>query len=509
MANIIIDTEITKDSKKISRHIYGHFAEHLGRCIYDGFYVGEDSSIPNTRGIRNDIVEALKKIKIPNLRWPGGCFADEYHWKDGIGPKDKRPVTINTHWGEVLEDNSFGTHEFFDLCEQLGCEPCICGNVGSGTVQEMKNWIEYITFDGKSTLAELRRTNGKEKPWKIKYWDIGNENWGCGGTMSAEYYSDLYCQYSTYCKNLPGNQLYKIASGITKEYPIDTILHWYDVLLKKTIPQNNLGAYENNLIIHGITFHCYTRAGFEAPSIKFNKRRWYSTMQNALQHEKIIEKIIGIMDIHDPRNSVSLIVDEWGTWWRAEEGTNPKFLYQQNSMRDALVASLHLDMFNNHCDRIHMANIAQTINVLQAMILTQDEKMLLTPSYHVFDMYQVHQDATLLPTTITSEKCEQGKKNLFAIHGSASIDDEQKIHVSLSNIELDDAIDISIEFSHIELKDRKISARILRGEKMNSHNTFDNPDQVKPKNFDSSNFEVERNKLSLKMPSMSIIVIEL
>jgi len=509
MANIIIDTEVTKDSKKISKHIYGHFAEHIGRCIYDGFYVGEDSPIPNTRGIRNDVVEVLKKIKIPNLRWPGGCFADEYHWKDGIGPKEKRPTTINTHWGEVLEDNSFGTHEFFDLCEQLECEPCICGNVGSGTIQEMANWIEYITFDGKSTLAELRRTNGRDKPWKIKYWGVGNENWGCGGNMSTEYYTDLYCQYSTYCKNLSGNQLYKIASGITKEYPIEDLLHWYDVLLKEAISHNKMAAVLGNYMIQGVTFHCYTRAGYESPAIKFKKRRWYSTMHEALQHEEIIEKIIAIMDKYDPTNVVSLIVDEWGTWWKSEKGTNPAFNYQQSSMRDALVAALHLDMFNNHCDRIHMANIAQTINVLQAMILTKGEKMLLTPSYHVFDMYQVHHDATLLSTTITSEKCEQGKKNLIAIHGSASIDDEQKIHVSLSNIELDEAIDISIKFSQMDLKNRKISARIFRGEKMNSHNTFKSPDQVKPKDFDSSNFKIEGNKLSFKMPSMAIIIIEL
>ncbi len=509
MANITINTEVTKDSKKISKHIYGHFAEHIGRCIYDGFYVGEDSSIPNKNGIRTDIVDALKKIKIPNLRWPGGCFADDYHWKDGIGPKEERPATVNSHWGQVIEDNSFGTHEFFDLCEQLECEPIFAGNVGSGTIQEMANWIEYITFDGKSTLAELRRTNGRDEPWKIKYWGVGNENWGCGGNMSAEYYSDLYCQYSTYCKNLSGSQLYKIASGITKEYPIEDILHWYDVLLKKAISHNKMGAVLGNYMIQGITFHCYTRAGYESPSLKFKKRRWYTTMHEALHHEVLIDKIIAIMDKYDPTNVVSLIVDEWGTWWKSEEGTNPEFNFQQNSMRDALVAALHLDMFNNHCDRIHMANIAQIINVLQAMVLTEGEKMLLTPSYHVFDMYQVHQDTTLLPISITSEKCDQGKKNLNAIHGSASLDDEQKIHVTLSNIDLEDAIDISIKFSQIELKDRIISARILRGEKMNSHNTFESPDQVKPKEFDISNFKLEGNKLSFKIPTMSIIVIEL
>jgi alpha-N-arabinofuranosidase len=503
MATIVVNTEVTKDSKKISRHIYGQFAEHLGRCIYDGFYVGEDSSIPNTRGIRNDIVDTLKKIKIPNLRWPGGCFADEYHWKDGIGPKEKRPRTINTHWGGVIEDNSFGTHEFFDLCDQLECEPYICGNVGSGTVHEMAQWIEYINFDGKSSMVELRRDNGRQDPWKIKYWGVGNENWGCGGSMTPEYYSDLYCQYSTYCKNLSGNNLYRIACGPPGEYQIGDVLNWVDVLLKRTSFVSSFAP-----IIQGISLHYYTRAGFRKAT-EFKEKRWVLTMKKSLYIEDLLTNISEIMDKHDPNKKIGLIVDEWGTWWNVERGTNPGFLYQQNTMRDALVAALHLDIFNKHCDRVHMANIAQTINVLQAMILTKGEEMILTPTYHVFDLYQVHQDATLLPISIISEIYVEGKQNLYAIHGSASIDDNQKIHVSLCNIDHENAYDISIEFSQIELNDKKISARLLRGEKMNSHNTFDNPDQVKIKDFDSSNFKIEGKSLSFKMPSMSIIVIEL
>ena len=509
MAKINIDTVVTKDSKKISRHIYGHFAEHLGRCIYDGFYVGEGSSIPNTRGIRNDIVDALKKINIPNLRWPGGCFADEYHWMDGIGAKEKRIATINTHWGGVIETNHFGTHEFFDLCEQLECEPYICGNVGSGTVKEIAQWVEYISFDGKSTIADLRRVNGREKPWNIKYWGVGNENWGCGGNMSAEYYSDLFCRYSTYCKNLSGNQLYKIASGITKEYPLETILQWYDVLLEKTIPHNQLGAYSGNFMIHGVSFHCYTRAGFNNPATNFNKKKWFVAMKDALNNLKLIMEIMKIMDKYDPNKNIGLIIDEWGTWWAVEPGTNPGFLYQQNSMRDALVAALHLDFFNNHCDRVHMANIAQTVNVLQAMILTKGEKMLLTPTYHVFDMYKVHQDATLLPTILTTDDCGKGKTRLPSISSSASIDENQKIHITINNIDPDDAQDISIEFSHINLKERAINASILRGENMNSHNTFENPSEVKPKKLDTTTFSVGANGLNFKMPSMAIIVIEL
>jgi alpha-N-arabinofuranosidase len=502
MAKITITTDIEKSSRnKISRHIYGHFAEHLGRCIYDGFWIGEDSSIPNTRGIRKDIVEALKKLKIPNLRWPGGCFADEYHWKDGIGPPKSRPTTINTHWGGVLENNHFGTHEFFDLCEQLGCEPYICGNVGSGSIQEMAQWIEYITFKGKSTMAELRKKNGRDIPWKIKYWAIGNENWGCGGNMTAEYYADLYWRYSTYCKDFSGNKLYKVACGPVGEYPLEWVLDWVDVLMKR-----NLSILVFGSMIHGLALHYYTRAGFGASATKFNENKWVLTMEKALYMEELIIKISEIMDKYDPNKNVDLIIDEWGTWWRVEKGTNPGFLYQQNTMRDALVASLSLDIFNRHCDRVHMANIAQTVNVLQAMILTKGEEMILTPTYHVFEMYKVHQEAILLPMDIKSEIY---KKELPAIHGSASMDDSGKIHISLCNIDPNNEIDVSIELSQTDLEHKNCKAQILRGDQMNAHNTFESPEIIKPVEFSSADFNIGKSQLNFKMPSMAIMVINI
>ncbi len=501
MAKITINTEKQRKKKTISKHIYGHFSEHLGRCIYDGFWVGEDSSIPNTQGIRNDIVEALRKINIPNLRWPGGCFADEYHWKDGIGPREMRPTMINTHWGGLTENNHFGTHEFFDLCDQLGCEPYICGNVGSGTVQEMAQWIEYMTFEGKSPMADLRRENGREEPWKIKYWGVGNENWGCGGNMTAEYYSDLFCRYSTYCRGFSGNRLYKVACGPVGEYPMDFVLHWTEVLMKRVATR-----MAEIPLIHGLSLHYYTRAGFGTSATKPSQKKWALTMKKALYMDELLVKIKEVMNKYDPYKRISLIVDEWGCWWRVEKGTNPSFLYQQNTMRDALVASLHLDIFNLHCDRVHMTNIAQTVNVLQALILTKDEKMILTPTYHVFEMYKVHQDATLIPIDIKSEIYN---KELPAIHGSSSIDKEDKIHVSLCNIDPNNDIDVSIEFTRTDLENKSLTASILRGVQINSHNTFDSPENIKPKEFDSSRFKVGKNELNFKMPSMAIIVIEI
>ncbi|MHA2180193.1 MAG: alpha-N-arabinofuranosidase [Promethearchaeota archaeon] len=499
MAKIVINTKIEPSEKKvISKHIYGHFAEHLGRCIYDGIWVGENSSIPNTNGIRNDIVEALRNIKIPNIRWPGGCFADEYHWKDGIGPKENRPRRINTHWGGVIEKNHFGTHEFFDLCDQLNCEPYICGNVGSGSIEEMSQWIEYITSDSSSSLAEQRRKNGRQDPWSIKYWGVGNENWGCGGNMTAEYYSDLFLRYTTYCRNFSGNTLYKIACGPYGGFPLDSILHWVETIMKKA----RFG------LIHGLSLHYYILAGAN-PATDMNEKRWAVTMERALYMDTLISKISSIMDKYDDSKKIGLIVDEWGTWWAVKEGTNPNFLYQQNTLADALVASLHLDIFNNHCNRVHMANIAQTVNVLQSMILTEGKKKLLTPTYHVFDMYKVHQENSLLPMRIKSEEHTHGTITIAAIHGSTSIDSDNQLYVSLCNTNPSDSIEIEIEFSDFVLENREIKAKILTSEEMDAHNTFDAPETIKPVEFPKKHLSIKGTTLSFKMPSKAVLIIKI
>ena len=504
MAQIVIDTEI-KEKKIISKHIYGHFAEHLGRCIYDGLWVGEDSSIPNIKGFRKDIIEALRRIKIPVLRWPGGCYADYYHWMDGIGPRDRRPSTVNTQWGNVTDDNHFGTHEFMELCELLGCEPYICGNVGSGTVQEMRQWIEYLTHDGKSQMADLRRSNGRIEPWKIKYWGVGNENWGCGGSMRAEYYTDLFLRYSTFCADYGDNKLYKIACGPAGNLPLKWLERWVEEILVRITPVSAFG-FE---IIHGISLHYYTFEGDlinKGSATDFSEKDWATVMRRTLHMEKYISRIKRIMETHDPQNKIGLIVDEWGAWYEVEPGTNPHFLFQQNTMRDAMVAALNFNIFNRHCDRVHMANIAQVVNVVQAPILTRGAKMILTPTFHVFDMYKVHQDALLLGMDITSETY---KRKIPAIHSSASQNANGDIHISLCNINPNNSINISIKFPSINLNDKKFSATILRGDQMNAHNTFDSPKNVQPKAFDVSNFEIGGSELQFKMPSIAILVIKL
>jgi len=486
-ASIVVNADLGKDV--ISRHIYGHFSEHLGRCIYEGYWVGEDSDIPNTRGIRNDIVEALKKTAIPNLRWPGGCFADEYHWIDGIGPRDQRPTMINTHWGGVTEDNSFGTHEFLDLCEQLNTEPYICGNVGSGSVEEMSKWVEYINFDGISPMADLRRANGRDEPWGVKYWGVGNENWGCGGNMTAEFYADLYKRYATYCRSYGGKKLLKIAGG-----PYGDEYHWTETLMKN-VPHD---------LMSGISIHYYTTEWSDQSSATdFGEAEYFDILQLCLKFEDFLDRHISIMDRYDPEKSVALLVDEWGVWHQVEPGTNPGFLYQQNSLRDAIVAALSLNYFNERCERIKMANIAQTINVLQALVLTDEEKMLLTPTYHVFEMFKVHHDATLLPVNLETPDYEFNEMTLPMISCSASKSPDGKINISLVNIDPNNETDLALDIRGSDTGD--VSGRILKAEKVNSINTFDDPNQVEPEDF--SEVTLKKGTLTLKVPAKSIIVL--
>lgn len=478
-------------SHRINRNIYGHFSEHLGRCIYEGIWVGEDSAIPNTEGFRNDVLKALKDMRIPVLRWPGGCFADEYHWEDGIGPKEARKRMINTHWGGVVENNHFGTHEFMRLCELLECEPYICGNLGSGTVREMQEWVEYMTFDGESPMANLRRTNGREKPWHLKYFGVGNENWGCGGSMRPEYYADEYRRYQTYVRNFGENRIYRIACG-----PNSADYNWTEVMMR-----------EAGRFMDGLSLHYYTVPGAswqdKGSAVVFDAEEWFVTLQKTLQMEELLEKHSAIMDKYDPEKRVGLIVDEWGTWFNVEPGTNPGFLYQQNTLRDALVAGVNFNLFNNHCERVQMANIAQTVNVLQAVILTEGDRMLLTPTYHVFEMFKVHQDATMIPVTLQSEQYSRGEAEIPQISASASRDDKGVVHISLCNLHPEKTGSVRCMLKDVKI--RSVSGRVLTADGINAHNTFDNPNNIIPVSFDS--FSIDTDGLLVELPAKSVVVL--
>lgn len=473
----------------INKNIYGHFAEHLGHCIYGGFYVGDTNKIiPNTEGVRNDVIAALRKLKIPVLRWPGGCFADTYHWKDGIGPKDKRPAMVNKWWGGVTEDNSFGTHDFLNMCEALGADPYVSGNVGSGTVQELADWYQYTTFDGKSPMSDLRKANGRGKPWNVKLWGIGNEAWGCGGNMRPEYYADIFRKYVTFL----GGGAFKIASGANS-----TDFNWTETLMK------NIPLY----MIDGIGMHHYSVIDWDHKSsaTNFTEQEYFTTMKRACMMEELVTKHSAIMDKYDPEKKVALVVDEWGGWYDVEPGTNPGFLYQQNTMRDAMIAGVTLNIFNNHADRVRMANLAQTINVLQAVILTDKEKIVLTPTYHVMEMYNVHQDATLLPVSVKSDDYILGTEKLPAISVSASKDKNGLVHISLVNIDAEKSRDISVEMRGSKFT--SITGRILVSAKIQDHNDFDNPDKVMPVAFTGA--RINGKTLSVKMQPASVVVLEL
>jgi alpha-N-arabinofuranosidase len=467
---------------KIHKDIYGCFSEHLGRCIYEGTYVGEDSPIENVKGMRRDVVNALKDMGIPVLRWPGGCFADEYHWKDGIGPKETRKRMINTHWGGVVEDNSFGTHEFFELCEQLGCEPYVCGNVGSGTVQEMSEWVEYMTSDADSPMANLRRENGRDKPWNLTYFGVGNENWGCGGYMTAEFYADQYRRYAIYVRNYGATpRVQKIAGGANSfDY------NWTDVLMRQAAGR-----------MDGLSFHYYTPNGGRL-ALDFDDGEYYRVIRDAFRMEELVRNHGEIMNRYDPEKRVALIVDEWGIWHKVEEGTNPGFLYQQNTLRDAMVAALTLNVFNKHSDRVRMANIAQTINVLQSVALTDGEDMLLTPTYFVFKMYKDHQNNTLLGSYITTPNIGDGY--LPQLQESASVCEDGTIISTLVNTSLTDTAEIACQVA--DFKVSEITAEILTGD-CHDHNTFEKKDAIKTVAF--TDFTPTADGFTTAIPPCSVV----
>jgi alpha-L-arabinofuranosidase len=476
---------------RIDPAIYGQFAEHLGTLVYGGIWVGENSPTPNTRGYRNDVLAALKELGVPVLRWPGGCFADEYHWRDGIGPRESRPRRVNTHWGGVVEDNSFGTHEFMEFAELLGADAYVNGNVGTGTPQEMADWIEYLTSDTDSTLAQLRRKNGRDKPWKVKYFAVGNETWGCGGGMRPEYYADLYRHYVTFLKAPEGTKPIRIASGAN-----GSGLPWTEVMMR-----------EATKFMDAISVHYYTlptgKWDKKGAATNFTEDEWWNTLQRTQRMEWIVTEHSKIMDKYDPGKRVGLYVDEWGTWYDVEPGTNPGFLYQQNTLRDAIVAGVNLNIFHAHADRVRMTNIAQMVNVLQAMILTDGDKMLLTPTYHVFHMYKPFRGAMQLPVELTAPRRKVNDVDLATLSVSAARDAAGRLHIALVNLDPRAALDARVEIAGA--KPRGLAGRILTAAAMDANNTFARPSAVKPAAFDAA--RVNGEVIRVTVPARSVIVL--
>ncbi len=478
---------------KIDRHIYGQFAEHLGRGIYEGVWVGPKSKIPNTRGFRNDVVAALRELHVPVVRWPGGCFADEYHWRDGIGARAKRPVTLNTNWGGVPEPNEFGTHEFLDFAEMIGADAYIDANLGTGTPHEMAEWLQYMTSDKPTSLTAERARNGHPNPWKIAYFAVGNEAWGCGGNMTPDHYVDLYKQYANFLKAPRGARPVLIASGGN-----DNDTSWAEALTSKV--HRDMGA---------ISFHYYTIPGDrwenKGRAIGFGEDQWISTLAHTLRMDDFITQNSAVMDKYDPERKIGFAVDEWGTWYDPEPGREPGFLYQQNTLRDAVVAALNFNIFHRHADRVHMANIAQMVNVLQAMILTNGPRMVLTPTYHVFRMFGPFQDATFLPAEVQSPRYQLGNVSVPAVSLSAARTATGATVVALVNLDPGKAMPVSLALAGAV--PTQASGEILTAAAMDGRNTFDAPDAVHPVPFTGAS--LAGGKLSLILPPKSVVVLTL
>ncbi|OFC70295.1 alpha-N-arabinofuranosidase [Alteromonas confluentis] len=483
---ITVDADPSVTGPVISKNIYGQFAEHLGYGIYEGLWVGKDSTIPNTEGFRSDVVGALKELHVPVIRWPGGCFADEYHWRDGIGPQKDRPVKVNTNWGGVEEDNQVGTHEIFTLTEMLGADMYLNINLGSGTVKEMADWVEYITADNNSTLAQERRKNGRDKPWSLPFIGIGNEAWGCGGHMSPEYYVDLYRQFGTFVKTSQKPYPTLVASGGT-----DGKSEWTDILSKK------LGERTD-----AISFHYYTLPtgdwNDKGEATGFDSDMWFKTMDRTYKMKGYLEENLAFLEKNDPDNKIAFYVDEWGTWYNALEGTNPGFLIQQNSLRDAVITAVNLNLFHDHADRVKMTNIAQMVNVLQAMILTDEDKMLLTPTYHVFRMYRVFQDAVSVPAEVSEGEYRQGDVSLPATTVSVAKGEDGGVYVAMVNMDPEEASSVTLNIDGVKGGDLEL----LTANTMDAHNTFSKPELVKP-------VRVSFSGTTVKLPPKAVAVAKL
>jgi alpha-N-arabinofuranosidase len=496
-----LSVDASKAGAKIDRNIFGQFAEHLGHGIYEGIWVGTDSAIPNTRGIRNDVVAALRALKVPNIRWPGGCFADEYHWRKGVGPADRRVVSLNPNWGGVIEPNTFGTREFMDFLDQIGSEAYISVNVGSGTPQEAAEWLEYLTTAQPTTLAKERAANGHAAPYKVAYLGIGNESWDCGGNMTPDYYLSQLKIYSRFVRNFnPAQQnkqqMLKIAVGPGGDGPRWT--EWTEAVMKAY--QQHTWSWD----MSGLSMHSYTVVRWPPSfaSVGFGEAEYSQILKSTMEMEGLVNKHSAIMDKYDPQKKVALVVDEWGGWYAPLPGSNPGFLVQQNSLRDAILAALNLNIFARHADRVRMANIAQMINVLQAMIMTDKEKMVLTPTYYVFKMYVPFQDATFLPVEFNAGTYVHGDISLPRVDAIAAKDSSGKLWLAITNVDPNQPAEVEASLAGISAK--SALGEMLTALKVDSVNTFDAPNTVVPRGV---SVQVKGGRLALKLEPTSVTVI--
>jgi alpha-N-arabinofuranosidase len=497
---VALAVDASRSGVKIDRNLFGQFAEHLGHGIYEGVWVGPDSKVPNTRGIRSDVVTALRALKVPNVRWPGGCFADEYHWRKGVGPR--RAVTLNPNWGGVTESNAFGTHEFMDFLDQIGAEAYVSINVGSGTAQEGAEWLEYMTAPAPTTLAEERAGNGHPAPYEVAYLGIGNESWDCGGNMTPDYYLGQLKAYARFVRNYnpaqqqDPNRMLKIAVGPGGDGPRWT--EWTETIMKAW--QGRSWSWD----MDGLSMHNYTVVRWPPAykSVGFGEPEYAEILKATLDMDRLVATHSAIMDKYDPEKKIALVVDEWGGWYAPLPGSNPGFLVQQNSLRDAILAALNLNIFARHADRVRMANIAQMVNVLQAMILTDKEKMVLTPTYHIFRMYVPFQDAAFVPVSFDAGTYSHGNVTLPRVDAIAAKDEAGKLWLAVTNVDPNRAV--GIEASLAGVAPKSAAGETLTAPKVDSVNTFEAPGAVAPKPISAT---INGGKVTLTLEPRSVTVI--
>lgn len=508
-APIRLTVEAKGEGPKIDRNIFGQFAENLGTGIYGGVWVGEESPIPNVRGIRSDVVEALRALKVPSVRWPGGCFADEYHWRDGIGPRDKRAVTVNGSWGNALEKNDFGTDEFFDFLQQIGSEAYISVNMGSGSVKEAAEWMAYMTADAGTTAGAERAANGHREPYRVKFLGIGNESWSCGGAYRADYYVDEMKRYARFARNLNIQQ-----QGT--DNPAGGSVAGADPMQRIAVGPGGLDtAYTESVMrawkehdwswsIEGLSMHHYTWISWPPSfsSVDFGEREYAMLIQDTLKMEDMIRVHAAVMDKYDPDKKIPLVIDEWGVWLAKLPGSRDGFLHQQNSIRDAIIAAINLNMFTRHADRVRMTAIAQMVNVLQAMILTDGPKMVLTPTYHLFKMYVPFQDATRLPIRFDAGTYRFGDVSVPRIDAIAARDTDGKLWIALTNVDPTKPAQIDAEVAGIRA--RLASGTVLTADRVDAVNSYEKPDMVVPRPIAA---KVSNGRIQMTLPPKSITVL--
>lgn len=466
---LTVDVLLDEPVGTIKPSVYGQFTEHIGGVIYDGIWVGADSKIPNIGGIRKTLVDHVKRLGRVVVRWPGGCFADRYHWRDGIGPAAHRPRRFG-RWREATEPNTFGTHEFIRFCRLCEVEPYFAANVGTGSPEEFQQWVEYCNAPaGSTTLADERAASGDLAPLGVRYWGVGNESWGCGGKFTPEDYCREYRRFTEWLPEY-GVKPYLIAAG-----PNGNDLDWTRRFFAKW-------ADGTRAPIQGWAPHYY--CGTTGHALKFNADQWYEQLAKANQMEKLIVDQWNALAAHDPEHRIKLVVDEWGAWHPAGTEINPNHLFEQmGTLRDALVAALTLDTFNRHAEKVDMANVAQLVNNLHSLFLADGDKFVATPNFHVFEMYRPHHDATSVRIEVRAPAVAFGPAaapgRIFRIAGSASRSGRRALTLTLVHTHATEPAEIAIRLRGGSAA--SVRRTVLTHQELNAHNTFARPETVVPR----------------------------